>query len=487
LAYTLEIVRNIAVGCWSVVGEMAPYLLLGFLVAGVLSVCVSPRWVERHLGRGRVGPVLKAALLGVPLPLCSCGVIPVAVSLRRHGATRAATASFLLSTPQTGVDSIAVTYALLGPVFAVFRPLAALFTGLFGGAAVELWGDHDRESTPADKPTSRPLSLWERVRVRASSRTEGDALTSCPSPDQRAPSEAWSVGARRGVTIGADSPSIANQKPSGNVILRALDYGFVALPRDIGGALLWGVVIAGAIAALTPPGTLSPYLGGGITAILLMMAVGIPLYVCATGSVPIAAGFIHLGASPGAALAFLVAGPGTNAATIAAVWKFMGRRAAIVYVATIAVVAVSGGLLLDWLFSLLNASVPELGMEHHHGAMHGVWATHLWAALLVGVMAVSYILSWRRKSVAAKASLAPEPSVPSEQVELTIRGMRCSHCTASVTRALSETPGVESAEVSLQPGRAVVKGIRLDPRRLAAVVAALGYTVEKASDSRPTA
>src|SRR3972149_283723 len=139
---------SIAWESWSVLGQMAPYLLFGFLMAGVLSVCVSPQFVQRHLGGRGFGPVLKAALLGVPLPLCSCGVIPVSASFRRHGASRAATVSFLLSTPQTGVDSIAITYALLGLVFAAFRPLAALATGLLGGLLVMFFAESNHAGAP---------------------------------------------------------------------------------------------------------------------------------------------------------------------------------------------------------------------------------------------------------------------------------------------------------------------------------------------------
>ena len=135
----IDIAVRIAWESWAVLGEMAPYLLFGFLMAGILSICISPEFIERHLGGRGFGPVVKAAIFGVPLPLCSCGVIPVAASFRRHGASRAATASFLLSTPQTGVDSIAVTYALLGGAFAVYRPIVALATGLLGGLLVMLF------------------------------------------------------------------------------------------------------------------------------------------------------------------------------------------------------------------------------------------------------------------------------------------------------------------------------------------------------------
>jgi uncharacterized protein len=336
----VAILTNVALESWSVFGQMAPYLLFGFLVAGVLSVCISPEFVERHLGGRGFGPVLKASLLGVPLPLCSCGVIPVSASFRRHGASRAATTSFLLSTPQTGVDSIAITYALLGLVFAVFRPIAALVTGLLGGLLVMLFGQPDHDAIKDLKPAPCSGSC-------------------CAGKGRR------------------------------NVVRRALEYGFVVLPRDIGLPLLVGVVIAGAIGAVVPPNQWQPYLGGGIVSILLMMALGIPIYVCASASVPIAAGLIHLGASPGAALAFLIAGPATNAATIATVWKLLGGRTALLYLLTIAISAVGSGLALDWLIPAVQATMPEMVM-HSHEAIAGSWLSAFWAVLLLLVLAFSY-------------------------------------------------------------------------------------------------
>ena len=245
-----DILAKVVVESWQVLGQMAPYLLFGFLVAGILSVCFSPQWIERHLGRRGFGPVVKASLLGVPLPLCSCGVIPVAASIRRHGASRAATTSFLLSTPQTGVDSIAITYALLGPIFAVFRPIAAFITGLVGGGLVQLFGEQEGKEDSA-----------------------GGKNTACTEP-------------------------CCADKQSHNIVWRSLHYGFITLPRDIGAALLLGVIVAGAIGVFVPDNSWHAYLGGGIGSILIMMAIGVPIYVCAAASIPIAAGLIHFGASP---------------------------------------------------------------------------------------------------------------------------------------------------------------------------------------------
>lgn len=176
------------------------------------------------------------------------------------------------------------------------------------------------------------------------------------------------------------------------MVRRALEYGFVALPRDIGLALLVGVVIAGAITAITPPNQWQPYLGGGVLAMVLMMALGIPIYVCASASVPIAAGLIHLGASPGAALAFLIAGPATNAATIATVWKLLGGRTALLYLLTIAISAVAGGLTLDWLMPTFHAVTPPTA--HVHEAMGFDWLSTFWAILLLAIVAFSY--TWNR-------------------------------------------------------------------------------------------
>ena len=243
-----ELLSSFVWQCWLVIVEMAPYLLFGFALAGLMSIWVSPEWTERHLGGKGIGPVVKAALLGIPLPLCSCSVIPVAASMRRHGASRAATTSFLLSTPQTGIDSIAVTYALLGPIFAVFRPIAALVTGVLGGVLVLLFGQTN--SAAGDAPPA--------------------CADACCSGDGRK-SPAW---------------------------LRAARHGFVTLPRDLAWPLLAGVAIAGAISANFEAHTLQQHLGGGLFSILVLMAAGIPLYVCATASVPIAAGLVHLGALP---------------------------------------------------------------------------------------------------------------------------------------------------------------------------------------------
>lgn len=298
---------------WAVFAEMAPYLLFGFFVAGLLSMLISRRTVERHLGGPGVRPLFKAAIFGIPLPLCSCGVIPVSMSLHKHGASRGATISFLLSTPQTGVDSILVTYSLLGPVFAIFRPLAALVTGLVGGVLVNLFGPGD----PA------PASAAEHQ--------NGDKVI-----------------------------------PHREKFRNGMKYAFVTLPRDIGKPLLLGLVIAAIISALVPDDFFAAYLGGGLPAMLVMMAVGIPIYVCASASVPVAAALILKGLSPGAALVFLVTGPATNAAGFATIWNTLGRRTALLYLLAVAGCALASGLLLD---AIIRSTHIHDAMSHAHAVL----------------------------------------------------------------------------------------------------------------------
>jgi uncharacterized protein len=402
------VVLKIAWESWLVLGQMAPYLLFGFLAAGILSVCISPEFVERHLGGRGFRPGLKATLFGVPLVLCSCGVIPVVASFRRHGASRAAATSFLLSTPQTGIDSIAITYGLLGPVIAVFRPIIAFLTGLLGGVLVWWLGEPEEE------------------------RHNGQPANHCHE-------------------------SCCTDRGRQNVVRRALEYGFIVLPRDIGVPLLVGVVIAGIIGYVVPQEGLKNYLGGGIVSIAAMMLLGLPLYVCASASVPIAAGLIHAGASPGAALAFLISGPASNAATLATVWKLFGRRTTSLYLVAIVISAIGGGLLLDWLMAAFHATVPPLvgTTEHVHSAHAAVageafsWLSTFWAILLLAVVAFSFAAK-RKPEV---DSTAPEDNEspllkPRQRLELSIGGMTCDHCAVAVANALSACCGVTSVKVN---------------------------------------
>jgi len=415
----VDVLVNIAAEFWTVLSEMSPYLLFGFLVAGTLSVLIPAEMVQRQLGGRGMMSVIKAAAFGVPLPLCSCGVIPVASSLRLHGASRGATTAFLISTPQTGVDSIFVTYSLLGGVFAIFRPLAALVSGIVGGSMVDLL-DKERK----DGPT--------------------------PAPRRRA------------------SPAQAK----GGRIRRILEYGFLTLPQDIGKGLLVGLVLAGLISVLIPRNYFADIPGGGVSQMLMMLALGIPVYVCATASVPIAAAMVlHGGISPGAALVFLMTGPATNAATIVTVWKVMGRRTAIIYLASVALTALAAGVTMNAFFDATGISAQPAG--HWMLPRYVQWAS---AAALLGVLGVAIFRPSRKEP----PMTAEDKALRTSRVR--IGGMTCSHCAESVRLALSECPGVERAQVNLSGGTASVRGTSFDERSLRQAVEALGYTVNESID-----
>jgi uncharacterized membrane protein YraQ (UPF0718 family)/copper chaperone CopZ len=433
----MEWILTFAAASWAVFGAMAPYLLLGFAVAGLLSVVISPEWVERHLGGNGLGQVVKASLFGVPLPLCSCGVIPVAASLRRHGASKGATTAFLLSTPQTGVDSIAVTYALLGPFLAVVRPLAALVTGVFGGGLVQAFN--------------------------------GDG-----------------VAADSKLTDSAETPSCSSdccddEKPKNRPkIIEALHYGLVILPRDIGKALILGVAISGLIAAFVAPQALESYLGGGLWPMLAAMAIGIPLYVCATASTPIALGLIHAGLSPGAALVFLISGPATNSAALTTLWKVLGRRAAIIYLVTVAVASLATGFAVDGLIGA--GALPESALvpaatsmvaqgahAHHEGEGAMSWFETASALVLLAVL-INALRPRRPKDGAESMAKSDE-----QVLELKVNGMHCNGCVTSVQRALLEMSGVTDAEVRLDEGRALIRGKGFSVQELVDAVASLGF------------
>ncbi len=415
----MHTVLQVAAEFWSVLAEMAPYLLFGFLFAGILSVLISAAWVERQLGGSGLWPVTKASLYGIPLPLCSCSVVPVTASLRRHGASRAATTSFLISTPQTGVDSIAVTFSLLGPVFTVFRPVAALISGLIGGMAVAAGVRREVDGSIAEVDPSC-----------------GDACCSTSS---------------------------------GGRLKRILHYGFVALPQDIGRSLLIGLVVAGLIAVAIPDDYLTDFVGRGLLSMLAMMALGIPIYVCATASVPVAAALIAKGITPGAALVFLMTGPATNAAAIAMLWRVMGRRAACIYLGAVAVTALASGFALDAIYSTSGVAMP---VQAHD--MLPAWLQNVAAVVLLTVLAVAMVRPKQGVSPEAQGTSDAEQGV----LTLAISGMSCNHCVQSVRRALEACPGVTSVNVQLSPGQAQVAGQAVDTRQAVHAVEELGYDVE---------
>jgi hypothetical protein len=311
-SFLLETLRAV----WTIVQESSVYLLFGAFVAGLIAVVMPQETVARHLGGRGYRGILKAALLGIPLPLCSCGVMPTALGLRRQGASRGSTLAFMIATPETGVDSIALTYALLDPIYTVFRPVAAFTTAIATGGLVTLL---DKEEEALE--------------------SEPQACVVCNSDK-----EGGHAHTRREKLLGA------------------FRYGFGDLLDDLALWLVVGFLLAGLITALVPESFFRDWVGSGLGSMALMLVVAIPIYICATASTPIAAALIAKGLSPGAALVLLLAGPATNAATITMVARYLGLRTASVYLSSIAVVSVLMGLALNGLYGAWDIEASSIVM-----------------------------------------------------------------------------------------------------------------------------
>ena len=308
---------------WNILAEFAPYLLIGFSIAGLLHYCIPPKLIINQLGKSSISSVFKAAILGIPLPLCSCSVIPVASSIRKIGASRGATISFLSSTPQTGVDSILATYGLFGGAFTVIKLFVALLCGLVSGILVDIFCKNNEASVP-------DLENHE---------------------SHHAPTSNKSISA-------------------------SLRYFFVELPLDLYKPLLIGIFIAGLINNFLPADFFTGTFSSGLVAFIGITLISLPLYVCAVESLPLAFAFLSAGISPGAVLVFLIVGPATNSATILATLKIIGKQATIIYIVTLVVIAWSAGFLTNL---LLDIKISDF-KEHH--AHLSIW-NHISASLLL--------------------------------------------------------------------------------------------------------
>lgn len=318
---------------WNVLLESAPFVLLGFFVAALLKAFLPDDFVARHLGGRGTASIFKAAAMGVPIPLCSCGVLPAAAGLKKQGAGKGAITSFLISTPETGVDSIAVSYALLDPLMTLIRPVVAFFTAVAAGIAVAYTEKHFGTLSDA-----LPDLAEER---KDSCSTDCGCSHREPEPVGLAPK-----------------------------FMKGMRFAFGDLLKDIGGWLFFGVLLSGVISVFLSPEIVSRYLLNEYLSMLLMLAISVPLYVCATASTPIAAALALKGISPGAALVFLLAGPATNAAAITVIAKLIGKRATVVYVAVIVVMSFLAGIGVNALYASLGISITGwlTASAHHEGA-----------------------------------------------------------------------------------------------------------------------
>jgi len=344
--------------------EASPWLLLGLLIAGLMKAWVPSKILSKHLGKGK-SAVVKAALIGAPLPLCSCGVIPVATELRRSGASAPATASFLVATPETGIDSVSVSYALLGPVFAVYRPFAAIMSAIITGLLVSSVKDEDIKlmALEPEKSTSACCSSSAVKKIQTNSATTCCSAKPTDEIIKPVPSACCSTSA-----ISSIVETTPIQLPLFNNFIEKTKTGvYYAATKLIDDIIVWlaiGLIFAAIVRTFLPEEFLISY-GSGLPAMLLMIAISIPMYICATASTPIAAGFIMAGLSPGTALVFMMAGPATNISTLGVIKNEMGGAVLIRYLLGVGLSALGFATLLDFGLNFFAINITDQ-MAHSH-------------------------------------------------------------------------------------------------------------------------
>ena len=397
------------------INGMSPYLLLGFLLAGLMHSFIPGKYLTHHLSSPDFRSVLKAAAIGIPLPLCSCGVIPTAMSLRKEGASKGAVTSFLIATPQTGVDSILATYSLMGPAFAFVRPLAALVASLAGGGLVN-WLASERRARLAPA-------------VPGGEEEEGEAKPCA---------HATRHGSLR------------------SKMQEALRYAFVEMMQDIGKWLAIGILVAGVITVAVPDDLFDVFRGDTMASMLLVLAISIPMYLCATGSIPIAVALMLKGLTPGAAMVLLMAGPACNMASILVVRKVLGMRTLCVYLTSIIVCSVAFGSLIDWMqfggmANFLPQSVASGGCcEETAGWFH-------WACTILLAMLLIHALAFPHKSHDGCECHCHEGESRNASTYHVV-GMTCHHCCRAVENAVSALPTVKEAHADLHNACVTVEG-----------------------------
>ena len=346
------------------INEMSPYLLLGFLLAGLMHAFIPGRYYTRYLSKPTLGSVINAAIFGIPLPLCSCGVIPTAMSLRKEGASRGAVTSFLIATPQTGIDSIIATFSLMGVPFAVIRPIAALITAVLGGWMVNTF------VSLRDRKAHREMAEGTIVKTEETETCtchchchEDKAESCCPEGDSddnhhhhhhsgehhhhRSHHRHSSHHHSSSASCHCHDRKIP--ETIGGKIVEALRYAFLDMMSDIGKWLVIGLVVAGLITIYVPDELFTIFKDNTMASMILVLIISIPMYLCATGSIPIAVVLMLKGLTPGAALVLLMAGPACNMASILVIRKGLGFRTLVIYILSIVIGAVFFGCLIDWL------------------------------------------------------------------------------------------------------------------------------------------
>ncbi len=403
LESVLQFVKDVGRESLNVFTEFAPFLMLGFLIAGVLSQLVRLERLTRYLRGDDLKSVAFASLLGAPLPLCSCAVVPVAVSMRRAGASKGATSAFLIATPETGVDSVTVTWALLDPIMTIARPIGAIVSAIFTGSAVNLlvrrgW---DRERSPVARASAAHSCCHVEAPAAAAPGAEhGTHGEHGPHADDDHEGEGHAH---------AHAPEQPRRAANGPWFVRVLRYAFVEMLDDLGASLLVGTLLSGLIAVLIPSSVFTNPAVHGFGGMLLMLVIGIPIYVCAAASTPIAAMLILKGLNPGAAFVFLLASPATNLGSLVILGRELGTRVVLVHVLALSVVTLGLGLAIDAIYSAF-AITPRasLGVVHEHAP----WLGTACAILLGGLMLVSFLRARRTSEALSRLREVARTAVP---------------------------------------------------------------------------
>jgi len=405
------------------INQMSPYLLLGFLMAGLMHEFVPRMLYTRYLSGDNLRSVTWAALFGIPLPLCSCGVIPTAMSLRREGASRGATVSFLIATPQTGIDSIIATYSLMGLPFAIIRPIAALATALFGGTLANL------SNNGADTEQAHDCSI------------EG-----CQPTTNDIPLSFWA-------------------KTKGT-----LRYAYVDMMQDIGRWLILGLIMASIITTFVPESLFEVFKDNSLLSMLLVLCISVPMYLCATGSIPIAVALIMKGLTPGAGLVLLMAGPACNVASVLVVNKVLGRRTLLIYLASIVIGAITLGLAIDHILPR-EWFISNLTYVNDCCTHNASWWTIVCSIILLALLTYALVNRYwpKRNNKRINKDMT---------MTFIIEGMNCNHCRTSAEKAIQSIPGVTNATVDLATKLAVVEGTA-SAEAICKVIEEVGFTCKE--------
>lgn len=392
---------------------MSPYVLLGFFFAGIMHAFIPNNLYNKYLGGSSLQSVINAIILSIPLPLCSCGVIPTAMSLRRDGASKGATTAFLISTPQTGIDSIIATYSIMGLPFAIIRPIAAILTALLGGIIGITF--------------------------------DGEKGENCTKEQQKSNK--------------AEEP----ERSFGEKIKSGMKYAYVEMMQDIGRWLVMGLVIAGVITVFVPDSFFEFFSNNTLLSMLFVIILAIPMYLCATGSIPIAVALMLKGLSPGTALVLLMAGPAVNIASILIVNKVMGRRTLFVYIGSIIAGSMAFGLGIDYLLPR-EWFLQPLAAFHEHCHHDGLPIFNTICSAILLILLINAFISRHKHShhgCSCGHCEEGECSCNSKEESTTIleiEGMSCNHCKASVEKVLRSIEGVKDVSIDLVTGEALVSG-----------------------------